>query len=657
MPLSKKIDYVKELNTAQLEAVRASDGPVLILAGAGSGKTRVLIYKVAYLLEKGVKPEEILLVTFTNKAAREMLTRVKKLLGFEVNGLWGGTFHHVAHLLLRKYHFEIDFSGNFGIIDEEDAKNLMSLCRKEKSDNFPIEKFPKANLLKAILSYSINGLYSICDVLENRFPELMQFNDLLEEIFSTYNTRKKLNQMMDFDDLLYYLHSLLTSSGYVRDILISKFKYILVDEYQDTSPIQAKIIDEFALGYRNLIVVGDDAQSIYSFRGAEFKNILEFPNRYQDLKIYKLEYNYRSTPQILNIANAIISNNINQFPKELKTTCSEGPYPLIVAVKNVYEQSQYVVHSIEKLVDAGIPLKNMAILYRAHFHSMELQMELTKRHLPFSIHSGFRFFEQAHIKDILAFLKILENSRDELAWRRIFNIFEGIGSKTREKVLNRLIFSDDPFAYVVSKDIISDLPSKGKDSWGFFQKNLKQLIKEKREVSPAYQIKFLLEINYLDYLKTKYENFRERKDDIEQLANFSFQYNSLQDLLAEVALQEEVNKDTVMFQEKTKNDKLTLTTIHRAKGLEWEVVFILYLSQGFFPVPQSYLERDALEEERRLFYVAVTRAKSKLFLLFPMLTNRYPKRNITLQPSDFIREIPQTCYESLNLAYTELSYQ
>ncbi|MDY6862256.1 MAG: ATP-dependent helicase, partial [Thermodesulfobacteriota bacterium] len=588
MLLNRKIDYEKELNPAQLESVMASEGPVLILAGAGSGKTRVLIYKVAYLLEKGVKPEEILLVTFTNKAAREMLTRVKSLLGFEVNGLWGGTFHHVANLFLRKYHIEVDFSGNFGIMDEEDAKNLMSLCRKEKSNDFPAEKFARANLLKAVLSYSINGLSSIDDVLESRFPELIKYKELLEEIFSSYNTRKRKNQLMDFDDLLYYLYALLTGEGHVREILINKFKYILVDEYQDTSPVQARIIDEFSLGSRNLIVVGDDAQSIYSFRGAEFKNILEFPQRYPDVKIYMLEYNYRSTPEILNLANAIIRNNKNQFPKKLKTTCSKGVYPLVVAVRNVYEQGQYVVSSIEKLADSGIPLENMAILYRSHFHSMELQMELTKRRIPFSIHSGYRFFEQAHIKDILAFLKILENKRDELAWRRIFNIYEGIGPKTREKVLTRLIFSHDPIAYVLSEDIINDLHSKGRVSWKLFQKNFKQLIEEKEETSPAYLIKFILEANYIDYLQAKYENFRERKDDIEHLANFSLQYNSLVDLLAEVALQEEINRNDMMFKERTKNDKLTLTTIHRAKGLEWEVVFILYLTHGYFPVSQSY---------------------------------------------------------------------
>nr|HPK54158.1 UvrD-helicase domain-containing protein [Smithellaceae bacterium] len=438
------IEYAEELNPEQYRVVMEEGGPLLVLAGAGSGKTRTLTYRVARLLEDGVSPERILLATFTNKAARSMLNRVDMLLNSYTGKILGGTFHHIAHIILRNYAFRLGYKSNFSILDSEDARQLISTCMAELKIDPKLSKFPKSNIVAEIISLSLNTQTALEELLQNRYPFFLHLVDEINQIACLFIQKKKDLSLMDFDDLLCNCRLLLVDNQDILEKLSARFEHILVDEYQDTNIIQADIVDLLAATHRNLMVVGDDSQSIYSFRGANFANIINFPARYKDCKIFKLETNYRSTPEILHLANLSIVNNEGQFPKRLRAVRAKGVRPVIVSAQNVVKQADFVAQRIMELHRAGVPLQEMAVLYRAHYHSMELQMELVRRDIPFDIRSGIRFFEQAHIKDVTAYMRILVNSGDELAWRRLFLMYPKIGKMTVEKLWKYLAKEKNP---------------------------------------------------------------------------------------------------------------------------------------------------------------------------------------------------------------------
>src|SRR5690349_3226990 len=439
-----KVRYEDELNSEQLEVVMAGEGPMLVIAGAGSGKTRALTYRVSRLIEDGVDPSEILIVTFTNKSAREMLSRVEQLVTTDTRRIWGGTFHSIGNRLLRKHADAIGYRSNFTILDDEDAKEMMESSVSSLGIKTLEKRFPKGDVLLDIYSFLINTRTPLELHLEQNYPHFAMFKDEIVNVFRRYKERKRDANSMDFDDLLVFWKVLLDDHPEVSESLKRRFRHILVDEYQDTNKLQADIVDSMASVRRNVMVVGDDAQSIYSFRGASFENILTFPLRFPDAKIYKLETNYRSTPQILALANASMSHNRFQFRKELHAVRGAGPEPAVVGVDDVFEQAAFVAQRILELRDEGESLADIAVLYRSHYQSLELQMELSRRLIPYEIRSGVRFFEQAHIKDVIAYLKIVTNPRDELSWKRMLKLYPKVGEKTAADVWGRIGHGPDP---------------------------------------------------------------------------------------------------------------------------------------------------------------------------------------------------------------------
>src|SRR5580692_8264666 len=433
-PIHLRIDYAKELNEQQHAAVTAPPGPALVIAGAGSGKTRTLTYRVAFLLEQGIPPEAVLLLTFTNKAAKEMMLRVNDLLGGELSGLWGGTFHSIGARILRRNARALGYEADFSILDREDSKDLLQACLADMNIDQKAKHFPKPDVLGDIFSLAINKDLPVEDVLQEQFDYLVQVATPIAQAHANYQARKKTANAMDFDDLLALWLRLLREHPEVREEQQRRFQFLLVDEYQDTNKIQGALLDLLAAKHHNIMVVGDDSQSIYSWRGAHFQNILKFPERYPKAVVYRIETNYRSTPEILALANAAIAANINQFEKQLTAARPSGSKPALVACGDGGVQAAFVAQRIMELREEGRPLEKMAVLYRSHFHALELQMELTKRQIPFSITSGIRFFEQAHIKDIAAYLKFIVNPRDETAFKRIARLLPGVGAKSADKL-------------------------------------------------------------------------------------------------------------------------------------------------------------------------------------------------------------------------------
>src|SRR5215469_11222039 len=433
-PIQLQIDYARELNPQQYAAVTAPPGPALVIAGAGSGKTRTLIYRVAYLLEQGIPPERALLLTFTNKAAKEMMRRVADLLGQELSALWGGTFHSIGNRILRQHATVLGFTRNFTVLDREDAKHLIATCVAEADIDTKERRFPKAEVLGDIFSMAVNTEKQIADILAEQYEDFLTLVKPVGEIQQRYAERKRAANAMDFDDLLVLWLKLLQDDAEIREHYQRRFQFILVDEYQDTNKLQSDLIDLLAARHHNVMVVGDDAQSIYAWRGANYQNIMKFPDRYPEAKIYKIETNYRSTPEILQVANAAIASNVQQYTKELAPARKSGIKPVLVPCKDGTQQAQFVAQRVLELREEGVELNKMAVLYRSHFHALELQLELTRRNIPFSITSGIRFFEQAHIKDVAAYLKLALNPRDELSFKRVVQLLPGIGGKGAEKL-------------------------------------------------------------------------------------------------------------------------------------------------------------------------------------------------------------------------------
>ena len=642
-----KVDYQNELNEQQLEAVTEGEGPCLVLAGAGSGKTRTITYRVAYLIEHGVDPANILLLTFTNKAAREMLERVEGLLGgsiprsFSEVG-WGGTFHSIANRILRKYAKKLGYESNFTILDQTDSKDLIKVCLKESGVDTKARRFPSPAVIQNLISYSRNAAVSIEDAIDLKHPNFLDLSHTIEDIALTYAERKRAANSMDFDDLLLLLLELLQNDPGVRDRLSSQFHYILVDEYQDTNIIQASIVQELASVHNNIFVVGDDAQSIYSFRAAEIKNILDFPKVFTETKTYRLTRNYRSTPEILDVANQVISKNRHQFRKELDAVVDGFEKPSLVPTSSANQEASYIAEQILELRDEGLQMRNMAVLFRAAFHSRALEMELMKRDVPYEYRGGMKFFERAHIKDVISYLKLVDNPRDEMAWYRVLGQQVGIGAVTAGKIIGDTRDAGD-LGDIWDLGVENKLSSRAQIGWKAFCSIAKKLIAHD---SPSEMIRALAASDYKNYLEAEYQDWMDRLEDIEQFAIFAEEYDDLTKFLGEVTLHDDYG---AAREEKGHYDdeRLILSTVHQAKGLEWDAVFVINLTQGGFPNQRALIEDGGLEEERRLFYVASTRARKYLFLSYPA-TSGYDTLVIN-QPSIFLGEIPDKLIEKVRV--------
>jgi ATP-dependent DNA helicase UvrD/PcrA len=642
------IDYAAELNEQQLAAVTAAPGPLLVIAGAGSGKTRTLTYRVAYLLENGIDPRNILLLTFTNKAAREMLGRVANLLPVDASGLWGGTFHSIGNRILRRHGTALGYSRGFTIMDREDQKDLIDAVVTSTGIDPKEIRFPKGDVLAEIFSFVVNTEKPMEELLAEKFPYFLPLLDKIQDVRERYEQKKKATNSMDFDDLLQKTLSMFQQHERIAGIYRRQFQFILVDEYQDTNKIQADLVDVLARDHHNVMVVGDDAQSIYSWRGANFQNILEFPKRYPDAQVFKIEMNYRSVPEILEVANAAIAANVQQFRKHLSATReSKALKPALVALNDSAEQAQFVAQRILELRDENVDLNDIAVLYRAHYHAVELQLELSRRGIPYQITSGIRFFEQAHIKDVTAFVRVVANPRDEVAFKRMVKLLPGIGNRTAENLWcsweNWLVKGGGILSW---RERLSSMPApaKSKKAWEQLAHTLDEIAPAGQPNMPSEMITSVVEAIYDDYAKANFTNYELRREDLNQLAIFARQFKDVHEFLSQLALISNVDAEAAPAQISDK-EAVNLSSVHQAKGLEFHTVFVIWLTDGMFPSNRSLDTRDALEEERRLFYVAITRARDELYLAYPQMRLSGGYGDVFQRPSRFLQEIPNELVE------------
>jgi DNA helicase II / ATP-dependent DNA helicase PcrA len=642
------IDYAAELNEQQLAAVTAPPGPLLVIAGAGSGKTRTLTYRVAYLLENGIDPRNVLLLTFTNKAARQMLDRVANLLPVDASGLWGGTFHSIGNRMLRRHGSALGYSSGFTIMDREDQKDLIDTVVAAAGINPKEIRFPKGDVLAEIFSFVISTETPIDALLAEKFPYFLPLLEQIKDVHARYEKKKKNTNSMDFDDLLEKTLRMLKEHEHIADFYRRQFQFILVDEYQDTNKIQADFIDTLASEHRNVMVVGDDAQSIYSWRGANFKNILAFPERYPDAQVFKIEMNYRSVPEILQVANAAIAANVKQFRKELAATRpSNAVRPAVVGLNDGSEQAQFVAQRILELRDEGIELNEIAVLYRAHYHAIELQLELSRRGIPYLITSGVRFFEQAHVKDVTSFVRFVANPRDEVAFKRMVKLLPGIGNKSADNHWRAWETGLEQRGEITSwgeRLLAMPVGSKSKKSWEQLAHTLDEIAPGGQANPPSEMITSIVEAIYDDYAKANFTNYELRHEDLNQLAAFARQFKDVHEFLSQLALISNIDAEPALDQS-TDTEAVNLSSVHQAKGLEYHTVFVIWLTDGMFPSTRSLETRDAIEEERRLFYVAITRARDELYLTYPHMRLSGGFGDIFQRPSRFLKEIPTQLVE------------
>lgn len=650
------IDFNRELNQEQLDAVMHGDGPCLVLAGAGSGKTRTVTYRVAYLLEQGVDPSSILLLTFTNKAAREMLDRIGLIAGQQSKGVWGGTFHAVANRLLRSFAPALGYTSSFSILDQEDAKSLLKAVMKDAKIDPKARRFPSPGVISNLHSYARNTGLELREALEIKYPNFIDCLNDLDFVTQQYDKRKAMANVMDFDDLLSNWLRVMEEQPQIADLISRRFRFVLVDEYQDTNALQARIVGKLGQAHRNVFVVGDDAQSIYSFRGADVKNILAFPGQWPNAKMFKLLTNYRSTPQILEVANESLKNNVNQYEKDLIGLKASGVKPYLVSCPSARQEASFIADQVLLLRSQGVALGNMAVLFRATSHSQALEFELMKRDIPFEYRGGVRFFERAHIKDILCYLRILENVKDETAWLRVLNMQSGIGAASASQIISQLreLTSANQILGIDN----SIVPARALGGWqealNMFQLMLSsgsEIVKE-ADNKPGRMIRALSSSDmYQRYLESEYPDWKDRIEDLEQLASFADIYPDVSAFLADSVLEGAgfVAPGGKNARRSTQDDeRMVLSTIHQAKGLEWDTVFVIHLTNLGFPNPRALEEEDAIEEERRLFYVAVTRARNRLFLSYPQ-TAGYDAMTFC-RPSMFIEELSPRLFEKTSIA-------
>ena len=639
-----------DLNDAQRAAVTAPDGFNLILAGPGSGKTRVITYRVAYLIAKGAPPESILLVTFTRRAAREMLGRLDALIGPQAARVWAGTFHHIGNRLLRRSAERLGYGPNFTILDSEDQLDFIRLAMEEAGMVGTGKMAPKPALVSHLISYAFNVQRPLTELIADRHPDLADWTPQLEVASGAYARRKRGANCMDYDDLLGQWARLLEEFPDQKAAQGRMFRHILVDEMQDTNTIQAKLVESIArAGPGNLTAVGDDAQSIYRFRGANYDNILKFPDRNPGARVFQLTVNYRSTPEIVAFTNASIGHNVSGFAKTLESARPTGMRPVVVPAADAYEESEFLCQQILECHEQGIGLNRMAVLYRNHHDSILLQAELVARGINYTVRSGLRFFEQAHIKDVLAYLRVVIYPRDESAWRRLLLLLPGIGPAKAAAVCGKLAGAPDPLAALATAETMAAVPSKSRGMFAGFVADLRAILATGPEANPAAAVASVLKGGYPATVRSKYERPDNRIADIEQLAILAARYDSLERLIAELLLAGDVyGMDTLSGDEP--GEALVLSTIHQAKGLEWSRVFIPRLIEDGFPGARALNEPGGEEEERRVFYVAVSRAMDELFLTYPLTVSRggYGPTILTT-PSRFLAEIESSLFEPVAL--------
>ena len=634
-------DYASELNPQQLAAVEVVNGPALVIAGAGSGKTRALVYRVARLIDLGIDPSSILLLTFTRKSSQEMLGRVGLLIGSQCDRVMGGTFHSVANYLLRRYGRSIGLDSSFTIMDRGDSEDLVNFVRGQIGLTDTNKRFPRKRTIVDMFSKSANTLQSLEEVVLGEYAHFSQFLSELTTLQKAYDVTKRQRQLVDYDDLLTRLRELLMADEAARRRISDTFRYILVDEYQDTNRLQSEVVRHLAATHDNVMVVGDDSQSIYAFRGATFRNIMEFPTLFPGTQIFKLEENYRSTQAVLNLANALIERASEKYSKTLFTKKSEGTLPVLAQAAGENPQSRFIAQRILELREEGIPLNEIAVLFRSSFHAFDLEIELSKRDLPFIKRGGYKFIETAHVKDLLAHLRVVHNPMDAISWNRLLQLIEGVGQKKAKDLITAMQERAHPY------DVLRE--SVGRGSQGLRHLLLMlEGIKEVEESAPPDQINIALEY-YLPILKDHYDDYPKRIRDLEHLAVMAERYGTLEGYLADLTLEPPDQSITDVEAEDRDDERLILSTIHSAKGLEWKCVFVIWLVDGRFPSSYSFLTDEELEEERRLLYVAVTRAKQHLYLTYPI--NVYDKvtGSVLSKPSRFFDDVSPSLLQPMSL--------
>ncbi len=649
-----KINYQKELNDEQYEVVSQADGYSLVLAGAGSGKTRAITYRVAYLLDKNkAEANQILLMTFTNKAAKEMLHRVGDLLGGSGQSVLGGTFHRLGNLFLRQHIHLLGYKPDFNILDQDDSQRLINSSMAGLNINIKKDALPPIGMIQHMISYANNTRQTLSEVMEF-YDVHWSAQDKINALAKAYQEGKKRTNAVDFDDLLSLWLEIFEKFPAVAENASQKYKYVLVDEYQDVNYIQAQLVKYLGKENKNILAVGDDAQSIYSFRAADVNNILSFAKDYPNAKIFKLEKNYRSSPEILALAESSIMNNDSQYRKKLEAMKDSSSQPQLVKMLNPKKQAIFIAQTIRDLHQQGYKYSSIAILARSVYQTIDIQLALSNYNIPYSVRGGQKYFEQAQIKDLLAFVRVIFNFNDELAWQRILALADGIGEKQAQTIID-FVTAQDSLDVALGMDFKLK-QKKAQSSWNA----LKTLLHDARfsfsdqdKYNLAGMIKYIYESFYRAKMRDLYtEDFSDREEAVEQFIDFSSNYKDLKQFLADVCLDEELwqaNK-----QKDLDDDFVLLSTIHQAKGLEWSVVFVSNLYQGSFPHYKSLENNKEIQEERRLFYVACTRAKEKLYLLFPLRAPHYMYGEVMNERSQFIEEIPDDLY--IETSFTDSSF-
>ncbi len=607
------------LNADQARAATFGDGPLLVIAGAGTGKTRTLIHRVAALIERGVAPERVLLLTFTRRAAGEMLSRAERLVGSGGARVHGGTFHSVGHRLLRQFGPAAGLPADFTIMDQSDAEDLMQLARAALGLAKTNKRFPKKETLHYLYSRHVNTELPLDELLHREMPQFLEYEEQITSLWADYTLRKQERNLVDYDDLLLFWAMMLEASPELQSRIAGLYDHVLVDEYQDTNLLQARILRGMCSAHRRLTVVGDDAQSIYSFRGAHFRNILDFPRHFPGATLVTLAQNYRSTQPILEMSNAVISRAEERFTKDLWTTRQGGDRPWLVTAKDEAQQTRFVVDRILQLHEAGTPLRDMAVLFRAGYMSADLEIELANRKIPFEKWGGLKFLEAAHVKDVLAFLRVSENPRDEVSWYRILMLMPGIGDATARTLMDAMqerAWDPDAFTHLIA-------PPRAREA----HRSLAQLLRQLRgvanasgEAAGAKVASDIVAVRaiYDAILKEKYDHAEVRLADLDQLRTIAAGYPSRAAFLAALALDPPSSTQDLAGGAESEGDALILSTVHSAKGKEWKAVFVIWAVDGWFPSSRAVEDPDELEEERRLMYVALTRAKDELAVVYPM---------------------------------------
>jgi len=627
--------YQADLNEAQLAAVTYLDGPLLVIAGAGSGKTRTLVYRVAYLVEQGIDPGGILLLTFTRKAAQEMLWRAGRLLDDTCKQVTGGTFHAVSNVLLRRYGRHLGYPPNFTILDRSDAEGIVNLLKSSLSLSGAGKRFPTKRVIINLFSKAINRSVSLEDLVYDEYAHLSEYLEDLLSLLDHYVNFKLEHALMDYDDLLVNWQRVMLEAPGVREEIAARYRHVLVDEYQDTNSIQGEIVRLLAAGHRNIMAVGDDSQSIYSFRGANFRNIMEFPRIFPETRIVKLEENYRSTQPILNLGNAIISRAGEKYTKSLFSSIEEGDKPVIYEARDSADEARYILDRISARRAAGVAYSDMAVLFRSGFHSYKLEIELGSRNMLFEKRGGLKLTESAHIKDILSFFRILVNPQDNLAWNRLLLLQDKIGPKTAQNILAGIKGAQDQ---------VAALREAARGRQAEVLHGLADLFASLHEpgLLPLAQFERLREYYQPLFERVYHDDYPRRSKDFEQLQAIISSYADLQKFVDDTAL-EPPEEGEGADERSAGADRLVLSTIHSAKGLEWDTVFIMNLADGHFPHANTK-PGEQWEEERRLLYVAATRAKRHLYCTYPRETFSADRTTQRTTLSSFLAEIPRENY-------------